>query len=62
MADLKIDAKVDPTLDLGTGEPDLTATHPAGKSISAGGFRIDARTPPKSWEVVSRNLEWRDYC
>ena len=47
---------------VGGGLSPLTAAHAAGHSVSSGGFRVEARTSPDVWEVVSLDREWRDYC
>ena len=59
---LDIDSSLNAELERGGGHATLTATHAAGASLSFGGFRVEARTSPDAWEIVSLDREWRDYC
>ena len=63
LGQVEVDAALNIEVKLvGSGLPALTATHAAGNSVSSGGFRVEARTTPNVWEVVSLDREWRDYC
>ena len=59
---LDIDSSLNAELERGGGHATLTATHTAGANLSFGGFRVEARTSPNAWEIVSLDREWRDYC
>ena len=59
---LDIDNSLSLELVPGSGRPFIAVTHAAGASASADGFRVEARTSPDAWEIVSLDREWRDYC
>ena len=54
---LDIDSSLNAELERGGGHATLTATHAAGASLSFGGFRVEARTSPDAWEIVSLDRE-----
>ena len=51
-------------LNPGTGRVSdvVNRAHAAGAVAAFGGFRVEARTSPDAWEIVSLDQEWRAYC